>query len=622
MRIGARLVVEILGLAATAPATDVVRLVPQRSRHGLALLFDKLQQAQHDADPLADSCSGQLIPLCAEMPVALPVSTADWGAIVLLDQLFDRCAMEWETDAEARHWFARLRIPVIRYALMDYSFFFARQNLLRRFLNQSYQLLLSSTDTARGNERRQRLQQFADRLLTQFSGRIGQVNSICIEAQSWFAGETEKVQRIQGRLRELEIRRQREQVAEPRVIRELNRIAAGRMLPLAVNQFLHGEWRRSLRLVSQREGEQGATWKRQLRTSESLVALCEDCLQGQQMEQHRTFFPVLMRNLRDLLLSVADDSAGRDTALEPLELALTALVNGAVPETGVLAAIPQPDPAVLEAQLIRVSAKSMEAIDALEEGAWLRLRTAGGGYELCRIVLKGAAEEPWVLISQTGSSVARKTAVQLALGLEGGVVQLVAEQWFWDRELDAALQRLYRQWQDQQQAQKRRRAQSPEPVVAQAQVTQTADPVSPAPAPGEGTVEETPQTPATGVTAVDPATPLTSAEPEDYPDYLPAREVTEEEMNSALAAIDALQVGGWLSQETTQGEQRCKLAVRIKASDKLVFVNRLGIKVMEIQRRELARLLVLGVVSIVDTGRGFDSSLERIVRSIQQEKQG
>ena len=93
-------------------------------------------------------------------------------------------------------------------------------------------------------------------------------------------------------------------------------------------------------------------------------------------------------------------------------------------------------------------------------------------------------------------------------------------------------------------------------------------------------------------------------------------------MNSALAAIDALQVGGWLSQETTQGEQRCKLAVRIKASDKLVFVNRLGIKVMEIQRRELARLLVLGVVSIVDTGRGFDSSLERIVRSIQQEKQG
>ena len=96
--------------------------------------------------------------------------------------------------------------------------------------------------------------------------------------------------------------------------------------------------------------------------------------------------------------------------------------------------------------------------------------------------------------------------------------------------------------------------------------------------------------------------------------------ISEEELSAALAAVDTLQVGGWIAQETSEGEQRCKLAVKIRASEKMVFVNRLGIKVLDIQRQELARLLVHGAVTILDTGAAFDSTLERVVRTIQKEK--
>jgi hypothetical protein len=68
------------------------------------------------------------------------------------------------------------------------------------------------------------------------------------------------------------------------------------------------------------------------------------------------------------------------------------------------------------------------------------------------------------------------------------------------------------------------------------------------------------------------------------------------------------------------GESRCKLAVRIKATDKFIFVNRLGIKTWETQLEELVRAVALGEVTIQDTGAKFDSALERVVKTIQSEK--
>lgn len=103
-------------------------------------------------------------------------------------------------------------------------------------------------------------------------------------------------------------------------------------------------------------------------------------------------------------------------------------------------------------------------------------------------------------------------------------------------------------------------------------------------------------------------------------EFLEPRAISEEELAAALNAVDSLQVGGWVSQETSEGEQRCKLAVKIRATEKLVFVNRLGIKVLDITRQDLARLLVHGAVTVLDTGAAFDSTLERVVRTLQREK--
>jgi len=331
-RIGARVVVELLRLRARPPSSPRIALTPARQKNAMAVLRDRLaglQQAKAFPDGVS-SVADALGECCSDLKIPLPVAMPDWGAILLLDQLFDRL-LEQQLDTEARHWLNALRLPVVRYALQDYSFFFTPQNLLRRFLNQLHLQLLSSSEKSR-QVLRETLSGFLSRIQQEFRQDVSVCNRICIEAQTWFASHADKVEQIEEKLRVQEISRRKEQVAEPRVVRELNRVAAGRALPDLVVDFLHGEWRRSLHLVSMREGEEGGTWKRQIRITESLVELAQGCDDEPGRDKHRSFYPVLMRNIKSLLVSVNEDQAALEHAIEPLELILTAMLNGARPE--------------------------------------------------------------------------------------------------------------------------------------------------------------------------------------------------------------------------------------------------------------------------------------------------
>ncbi|MBA56240.1 MAG: hypothetical protein CMK89_17455 [Pseudomonadales bacterium] len=619
IRIGARLLVELLRINSEEPATDRIRLTPQRSRHGLAVFSDMMQSIQQGLLKTGSHCrvSDALVAECAALEVPLPISAPDWGGILLMDQLYDELSEQLAGDKDARNWFEKLRLLVVRYSLADYSFFFAPQNLLRRFLNQAYLILLSSTEKSR-QLYWSKLNEFANRMLSEFTGNVGSVNSICIEAQTWIAGQTEQVEKIEERLRLLEVTRQRERVAEPRVVQELNRMAAGRSLPEEVVAFLHGEWRRSMLMLSMREGVEGADWKRQLRTGESLVEMCEGCLDEGRRDNYKGFYQILIKNLRATLVSVQDDESTLERTLEPVELILTAMISGASPvliETPTLA---MPVSHVAEAQIDRVSPKALETISLLQEDDWLRFKTQDGQFELCKIVLKANADDPWVLVGQSGKTVAKKTARQLAQALEGDVLQLVHRTLYWDRQLEAGLTKLREVWLTMREQLGRAAGTEDEDLQKSSQSPAQSEPdvpleseVSMASVSGSR-IDEVLEN--SSLSLVDP-----DSTGEVEAEFLEPRTISDEELAAALSAVDSLQVGGWVSQETSEGEQRCKLAVKIRASEKLVFVNRLGIKVLDITRQDLARLLVHGAVTILDTGAAFDSTLERVVRTLQRD---
>jgi len=99
---------------------------------------------------------------------------------------------------------------------------------------------------------------------------------------------------------------------------------------------------------------------------------------------------------------------------------------------------------------------------------------------------------------------------------------------------------------------------------------------------------------------------------------------SEGELEAADRAADNLQVGGWVVLvqgfgKNEDGEERLKLAVVIRGGKKYIFVNRLGIKRLEIERDEFLLAIARGEISIVDNGVQFSSALEKVVRNIQKE---
>ncbi|MEX1237547.1 MAG: DUF1631 family protein, partial [Pseudomonadales bacterium] len=83
--------------------------------------------------------------------------------------------------------------------------------------------------------------------------------------------------------------------------------------------------------------------------------------------------------------------------------------------------------------------------------------------------------------------------------------------------------------------------------------------------------------------------------------------------------VDNLHVGVWVE---FLGEDdvsvRCKLAARISAIDKYIFVNRQGVKVVEKTRHGLAQELKDGTVKVISDGLLFSRALESVIGNLRE----
>lgn len=90
----------------------------------------------------------------------------------------------------------------------------------------------------------------------------------------------------------------------------------------------------------------------------------------------------------------------------------------------------------------------------------------------------------------------------------------------------------------------------------------------------------------------------------------------------ALQKVDQLGVGVWVE---FLGESdisvRCKLAAKINAIDKYIFVNRQGVKVVEKTRMGLAREIKDGTVKMISEGLLFSRALESVIGNLRESQQ-
>lgn len=98
------------------------------------------------------------------------------------------------------------------------------------------------------------------------------------------------------------------------------------------------------------------------------------------------------------------------------------------------------------------------------------------------------------------------------------------------------------------------------------------------------------------------------------PEKTPAADIDQ----SWLQTADRLGPGAWIEFVDQDFRVRGKVAARIRAQDKFVFVNGRGVKILEKTLEQLARDLQAGVARLVNDSALFDRALENMVRQLKE----
>jgi hypothetical protein len=90
-----------------------------------------------------------------------------------------------------------------------------------------------------------------------------------------------------------------------------------------------------------------------------------------------------------------------------------------------------------------------------------------------------------------------------------------------------------------------------------------------------------------------------------------------------LLQVDQLRLGAWVEfQEDEENTLRCKLAAIIEATEKYIFVDRTGMKVLERSRIGLALEFRRGAVRALDDTLLFDRALESVLGNLRRLNRG
>jgi len=85
-----------------------------------------------------------------------------------------------------------------------------------------------------------------------------------------------------------------------------------------------------------------------------------------------------------------------------------------------------------------------------------------------------------------------------------------------------------------------------------------------------------------------------------------------------ITRIDGLKIGDWVEFRLVNGTSfRCKLSAVIEEANCFVFVNRMGLKVIEKSRVELAHELRKGRLSLLEQGALIDRALDAVVGNLR-----
>lgn len=410
--------------------------------HDLLRVLTSLQQRV--LAPEAPDTSDVLGPLeCAlahiakRGAVACRITEQDEAVIDLVGLWFDQVLADPNLPQSLKTLIGRVRIPVMKAALMEAGFFDHPGHPARRLVQAIADAGMGWDDQGEASPDgvQVMLEHMVHRLLADFTEDMGLFTAVTNECLARVEEERQRAARLEQRVRDAEEGRLRWLQARQSVQRELNLRLHGRFVPHRVVDMLVTGWSQVLLMTWLKHGERSLPWSKALATMDSLLLSVTPHRQALARQELLERVPGLLKALREGLAGVAMESTAMSAFFQHLqqlhlcacsqsedgESAQEALVHVqdeivlAVPQETVCGPLWQPaadDPALL-------------SVRALRMGHWIS--TDDGKSARCKLVASLDEVDRLVFTYHAGRKVREWTRAGLAMAVRRGEVRLLED---------------------------------------------------------------------------------------------------------------------------------------------------------------------------------------------------
>ena len=429
--------------------------------------------------------------------------------------------------------------------------------------------------------------------------------------QIFLTKEKKRTSKVEERLIASETGILRSAKSKTHAARMINKAMEDKKITQPIVEFLQGPWYNSLQLLALTSGFDSDTWSRAVKMTETIVWTYQPIdsedkeLEGQEKQRLYHIIENIPVEIRELLIAFEQQSDNINHALEDLESEHVLVISGQPLEY--VDFTPLDTGEEVFNQKTSVSRILLRKVKNLEPGQWFTFEENSISIRI-KMVLKLDDVKHLLFTNQNGVKALEKSFDELAYYLSAGVIKPLNHEDIFSSTFATYYHGLVENYENNI---KRR---------ADKRVEDTRDEIAIEEARKKSIAEET-------ALAREKEEADRAKKKEKRQNLLSrAREEASKPENlekiiELTVTVSSLNVGAWLKLPGADGVlEECKLAVKLTAVDKMIFVSRTGIRVGEFSIEELVQILVAGEGEIEHGGVEFEDTLAEVVTKLRRDR--
>lgn len=454
-----------------------------------------------------------------------------------------------------------------------------------------------------------------DQLMKQVNDAVGLIRAaetdygkVNDELTSFLEKEQKRIQKLEERLIASETGILRTKNGKKAAAEFLNEAMNDKQLTESMVSFLQGFWFESLQLHAISKGLDSEEWSRASKVTETLIwtvqPIEEENDQKVQVEKQKLYRIIehLPGEIKDLLISVSDADQSA-SAIEDIENEHMMIVSGQELEYVEFELLDIGNDSGIAAP--SVSKSLLKKVNELKPGQWFTFEEGDVSVRI-KLILKLPDIKQMLFTNRNGMKALEKSFDDMAYYMSSGVVKPLNSEAAFSSTFSKYYTGLATEYERKQKlaAEEREEEERREAAVAAAQQK----------------AEE--EAKALAVTKAEEEKLRKEEERKERMERVKAMaEEQKDKIPEVTAIVDKLNTGAWVKLTGADGVMEdCKLAVKLAASDKMIFVNSSGVKVGEHTTEQLVQLIIAGEADVADGGVKYEDTLAQVVTRLRQDR--